>query len=73
MGSCAKLGFGGNEETYGKPGGGKAQAVCVAHSGGLHWLARGEDGIYMDPAYASFSQTVPNTYTFAGAWITFSM
>jgi len=70
---CANMGFGGKEEAFGLPDANSAQLVCVAHASGLHWLARGDDGVYMDPADASFPTVLPSGYTLAGVWLTFSL
>jgi hypothetical protein len=62
----------GKEEDFDKPSANSAQLVCVSHPAGLHWLARGDDGTYMDPADSSFSTSLPAGYTPAGVWLTFS-
>lgn len=60
---------------YAAPGLGETQIVCVQTNGGsLHWLARGSDCNYYDPANGSLGNAWGNLqasgYTFTGLWLT---
>ena len=73
LSKCRALKAGGTEAVYAAPANnGHAQAVCVSIGGGLHWLALGDNGQYMDPADGNRYSPMPSVYTFTGIWIDFS-
>ncbi|MBA1446195.1 MAG: hypothetical protein M3H12_00660 [Chromatiales bacterium] len=71
--ACQTLGAGGKEGVFSPAAASVCQAICVDNGGGgFHWLALGENGLYMDPGdgklhnWASLGTT---SYTPVGLWI----
>lgn len=72
---CKKLGTGGTEEAFSTPGSGVAQAICVDNrGGGFHWLALGENNLFMDPGTGQLHPwgKVKASYDPVGLWISMS-
>ena len=70
--ACQSLGAGGKEGLFSKPGKGSCQAVCVDNRmGGFHWLALGENDLYMDPGDGRLHgwSKVTGKYTPVGLWV----
>ncbi len=72
-GRCKTGGLCATEATFAAAGKGQCQAICV-ESGPktLHWLALGENGLYMDPGHGKLHSWSTVAYKPAGLWMTFS-
>ena len=71
--ACKQLGTGGTEGVFSAAGAGNCQAICVDNrGGGFHWLALGENGLYMDPGDGRLHNwtNVKTSYDPVGLWMT---
>lgn len=79
---CTAVVGGGNVDVnagaYGAPAPNETHVVCVDTGGGLHWLARGTNGDFYDPANGTLNNNWAPTntgdplggnYTFTGLWM----